>query len=467
MNLLSLVVHRETQGEMFTFEIKVTDAAGHSTAANVNIVVDDINDNPPLIQQTSSQLFTTIPENHPVGSVIAVIRAKDGDDGINANYTVSLSGGAGFFEVNHTTGVVTLVASLQPLEPPKMFDLTAYARDTGGLESFVVFTVNLTYSNDHMPMFDPPLYSGSITECAVNGSRFISPITISATDGDSNAVVSYYVVPGPNGAFFRAEPRPGEVAEILVYGEGIFDREIEDSLTFTVAATDSTLGSDDDFASVSVTITDCNDNCPIFTQDFYEVDVFENTVAGATVIQVHTQDADIGTNAEVRYRLSSLDPPELFGVFRVDEITGGVVTNQEITSELTGSSSCAIISSNNVSMQIEATDQGANPCTNETTLFIRLLDRNFDAPSFEPSNFYNFTAVENVNNTIVGTVLASDACDVNSMVTYIISDGTDAPSFDIDENMVSGSSDMLSVHYRVSLTCCHSGAHQRSVSTGP
>ena len=461
------MVHRETQGDMFTFEIKVTDDAGHSTTANVNIVVEDINDNPPVIQQTSSQLFTTIPENHPVGSVIAVIRAQDKDDGINANYTVSLSGGAGFFEVDHRTGVVTLVASLQPLEPPKMFDLTAYARDTGGLESSVVFTVNLTYSNDHMPMFDPPLYSGSIAECAANGSRFLLPVTLSATDGDSNAVVSYYVVPGPNGGFFRVEPRPGEVAEILVYGEGIFDREIIDSFTFNVAATDNTLGSDDDFAPVSVTITDCNDNCPIFTQDFYEVDVFENTVADATVIQVHTQDADIGTNAEVRYRLRSVDPPELFGVFRVDEVTGGVVTKQEITSDLTGSSSCAIISSNNVSMQIEATDRGANPCSNEITLFIRLLDRNFDAPSFEPSNFYNFTAVENVNNTRVGTVLATDVCDVNSKVSYIIGEGTDASSFDIDENLVSDSSDMLSVRYHVSLICCPSGSHQHSVSTGP
>lgn len=389
-----------------------------------------------MIQETSEQLFITIPENHAVGSVIARITAQDSDVGLNANFTFSLSGGAGYFEIDHRTGVVTLVASLQALEPPMMFDLTAYARDTGSLETSVTFTVNLTYSNDHMPIFNSPLYIGSIAECADNGSDIIPRITISATDADSNARVSYYVVSSSVGDLFRVDPRPGEVADILAYGDGLFDRETDDTLTFTVAATDSTLGTDDDSATVIITVTDCNDNCPIFTQDFYEVDVFENTVAQSTVIQVHTADADIGTNAEVRYSLGSVDPPELTGVFRVDEETGGVVTNQEITSDLTGTSSCSGLVSNNVTLRIEATDQGVPSCTNETVLFIRLLDRNFDAPNFEPSNFYNFSIVENVNDTVVGTVLATDMCD-ESQVTYTIVDGTDSDSFRIGADTVS------------------------------
>ena len=426
--------HRETQGDSFSVEIRVTDTGGHTDTATVFVDIIDINDNPPVIQETSQQLFLTIPENHAVGSVIASITAQDDDIGLNANFTFSLSGGAGYFEMNHRTGIVTLVASLQALEPPMMFDLTAYARDTGSLETSVTFTVNLTYSNDHMPIFNPPLYFGSILECTDNGTDI--GITISATDADSNARVSYYVVSSSVGDLFRVDPRPGEVADILAYGEGLFDRETDDSLTFTVAATDSTLGTDDDFATVTITLTDCNDNYPIFTQDFYEVDVFENTFSQVTVIQVHTSDADIGTNADVRYFLRGVDPPELTGVFRVDEETGGVVTNQEITSDLTGTSTCSGLVSNNVTLTIEAIDQGMTPLANETVLFIRLLDRNFDAPSFQPSNFYNFSVLENVNDTVVGTVLATDLCDVGSQVTYTIVDGADSDSFRIDEDQV-------------------------------
>ena len=425
---------------MFTFQITVTDTAGNKDDAIVTIAIIDINDKPPVIQETPQALFITIPENHPVDSTIATITAVDEDLDTNADFTFAMQGGAGYFEINLNTGVVKLVSSLQALEPPRMFPLTVYAIDTGGLNTSVTFMANLTFSNDHPPIFQPSIYFGSVLECADDGTDITPVITVSATDADSNSMVRYYINSSSVGALFQMDDRGG-VADILTNGEGVYDRETADTLVFTVFATDGIVGTDDDVATVTITLTDCNDNHPIFTQDLYDIDVHEGTVQGTTVIQVHTNDADINENAEVRYRIDSVDPPSLSGVFTVDEVSGGIVASTDITNDYTGTSGCsqlAVQPSNNITLRIEATDQATQQTrlSNYTTVFIRLLDRNSEAPSFIPSSFYSFSISENIEDVIVGMVEATDECDLNSVVTYVLVDGEDSAPFAIISSSV-------------------------------
>ena len=424
---------------MFTFQLTVSDTAGNRDTANVTVSIIDVNDNPPEIQEDPDDLFITIPENHPVGSTLATITAVDIDLGNNANFFFTMEGGQGYFAIDLMTGVVTLEASLQALEPPMIFPLTVHAIDTGSLSSSITFNVNLTYSNDHPPIFEQSSYFGSITECVEDGSDITPVIAIRATDADSNAVVSYYINSSETGDLFRLDDR-GEVADILTQGEGVYDRETADTLVFTVFATDGVVGSDDDTAIVTISVTDCNDNHPIFTQDLYEVDVYESTVSGTTVIQVHTNDADLGKNQQVRYSVDSVVPPSLTDVFGVDPETGGIVTSVTITNEYTGTSSCSslTVQSNNISLTVRATDQATlqPQLSNYTTVFIRLLDRNSDAPSFIPANFYSFSIPENVDNVDVGTVQATDECDQNSVVTYVLVPGKDSDPFEINPQTV-------------------------------
>lgn len=426
-------------GDIFTFQITVTDSGGNEDTALVNISIHDVNDNAPQIQETPEELFITIPENHPVGSTLAIITAVDIDQGTNADYIYVMEGGAGHFEIGIHSGVVQLVTSLQDLEPPKMFPLKVYARDTGGLNTTITFLVNLTYSNDHPPIFNPSIYFGSIPECVDDGSDINPVITIRATDADSNAVVTYYIESTDIGGLFRLDDRGG-VADILTHGSGVYDRETAPTLRFAVFATDGILGTSDDFANVTITVTDCNDNNPIFTQELYEVDVYEGTVRGSTVIQVHTNDADIDENKDVRYTVDSVDPPSLTSVFIVDPVSGGIVTNIDITNQYTGSSTCSSLTeqSNNISLVVKATDQATQQArlSNYTTVFIRLLDRNSHAPSFIPSNFYSFSVSENVEDIDIGRVEATDECDQNSVVTYVLVTGGDTSPFEINQATV-------------------------------
>ena len=429
------ILYREEFGEVFTFQMTVTDTAGNEDSALVTVNVQDINDNPPEIQETPEELFITIPENHPVGSTLRTITAMDKDLGTNADFIFTMEGGAGFFDIDIETGVVELVASLRDLEPPVMFPLTVYAIDTGGLSDEVTFRVNLTFSNDHPPIFESIGYSGSILECVTDGSDVTPVITIRATDDDSNSNVRYYIESSSTGKLFQLDHR-GEGADILTNGSGLYDRETAEVIQFTVYATDGVVGTDDDSATVTISVNDCNDNHPIFTQDFYEVDVFEGTTRGTTIIQVHTNDADIGENEEVRFSVTAVEPASLTDVFVVDPDTGGIVTNLDITNQYTGTSTCSSLTeqSNNITLTIMATDQATQQpqLSNYTTVFIRLLDRNSEAPSFVPTNFYSFSVPENVDDAIVGVVEAVDECDQNSVVTYVLVSGEDSAPFEID-----------------------------------
>ena len=435
--LLSATTHREEFGDEFSFQIIVRDTAANTDTAMVMIDILDINDNPPIIQETPEELFITIPENNLVGSTLRTITAVDADLGANADFIFTLQGGAGYFSIGHTSGVVTQEYSLQALEPPLLFQLTVTAIDSGSLSSNVTWSVNLTYTNDHPPIFDSSTYSGSITECVANGFDIV---TIRATDEDSDSQISYYIESSATGDLFVLDDR-GQEADILTNGADEYDREMMDVLTFTVFATDGVMGSEDDSAIVTITVLDCNDNYPIFTQDVYEVDVAEGTVSGTTVIQVHTNDADIGENEEVRFNIETVDPPSLTDVFVVDTVTGGILAGVDITNEYTGSSTCSSLTeqSNNITITVRATDQATEQprLSNYTTVFIRLLDRNSEAPSFVPTSFYSFSVSENTQGVEVGVVEAMDECDQNSVVTYSIIDGEDSAPFEIDPSTVS------------------------------
>jgi len=56
---------------------------------------------------------------------------------------------------------------------------------------------------------------------------------------------------------------------------------------------------------VKVTVTDANDNGPVFEYSSYEVTVAENIDLGSNVAKVTAFDADAGINAEVSYLRAS------------------------------------------------------------------------------------------------------------------------------------------------------------------
>lgn len=87
------------------------------------------------------------------------------------------------------------------------------------------------------------------------------------------------------------------------------DFEASPSYLFDVAVSDQPVDSTTSRSincQVMVTLTDVNDNVPMFSEVLYERNVVENATEGTIVTQVTATDLDSGRNGEVRYRIQSI-----------------------------------------------------------------------------------------------------------------------------------------------------------------
>ena len=79
---------------------------------DITIVVTDINDSPPVI--TNYTMAPSVSEDAPIGTVVGVVTAQDGDlgpDSGNLVYVI-VSGDEGRFAIHNTTGVITVAGVL-------------------------------------------------------------------------------------------------------------------------------------------------------------------------------------------------------------------------------------------------------------------------------------------------------------------------------------------------------------------
>lgn len=145
---------------------------------------------------------------------------------------------------------------------------------------------------------------------------------------------------------------------------------------------------------MNVTISDVNDNAPIFSAASLEISVKEDTDATVTIYAVEATDKDSGKFGNVRYRLL-VNP---FNIFRIDTITGEIRLYGELDYE----------SQRQYILIIEAYDEASTPLRSNMTMVIDVQDVNDNIPIFTKDTYY-FDILENVTmNTKFSQVSATD-----------------------------------------------------------
>ncbi|KAK7926355.1 hypothetical protein WMY93_008665 [Mugilogobius chulae] len=129
-----------------------------------------------------------------------------------------------------------------------------------------------------------------------------SIMKVTAIDADdptygSSARVVYSVLDGEK--FFTVERHTG----IIMTAVADLDRETQDRYELVVKATDMAgqLGGLSGSTTVTIVITDVNDNPPRFPQKMYQFTVSEGAAVGTPVGQVMATDADMGENTDMTY----------------------------------------------------------------------------------------------------------------------------------------------------------------------
>ena len=196
-----------------------------------------------------------------------------------------------------------------------------------------------------------------------------------------------------------------------------------------VEANDTLIGSMKPTALVEVNVLDINDQSPVFEQELYKNDVYENTPANAIILIVTANDQDVGTNAEIEYTIDSVTPSSSAGFFGININSGNIFPNRDVIL-MTGDPLT-------INLTIRATDKGPGRNSGTAKVVLNIIDRNTNAPQFERPH-YNLTVSENVK-TVFGRVRANESSTdlgENARITYSILPGDGSEKFHID-SMVS------------------------------
>ncbi|KAF7223485.1 protocadherin-23 isoform X2 [Nothobranchius furzeri] len=350
----------------------------HWASGGVKVQVLDVNDNAPVFTQASYQV--ELSELVTAGSLVVSVSAIDRDSGLNGNisYRLLSSPLQGFY-IQQDTGSIFTNKPLKAITNSNLIHLLVEARDGGDpmLSTVTSVSIQILDSNDHEPLFHQDVYTLSVSE---NTPTDTTLLTLFAEDKDwspENTHLDYAIVSGNEEKRFclkvkmiLVENRMTNVGRLVLCNP--LDRETTENYAVTVSVSDQGTPPLKSSAVVKVTVSDCNDNPPIFPSTEYHTQVSENSQVGTSLIQITAQDPDLGTNGLVRYDIISGNAK---GHFKLDHNSGLLVVNHSLDYE----------QDLKYILTIKATDgdeASKDRLVAFTVIFIQILDENDNTPYF-------------------------------------------------------------------------------------
>ena len=209
----------------------------------VNVKVLDSNDLDPFFNPSTYSV--TVPEDSPVHSSVARVRAEDADEGINGEIYYSLAEDTDQFSVHPVTGVISLTRPLR-FAQQKLHRLTVHARDRGVAYSFGpkrMDTARVTVRVSQVNLHDPEMTIQQLPEVVEQSHADIYAI-IHIEDADlgrHGEVASVEIIEGDPDAHFRVRKGSAPL-EYNIEVLKLLDREISpNGYNLTLKATDNGL----------------------------------------------------------------------------------------------------------------------------------------------------------------------------------------------------------------------------------
>ncbi len=331
------------------------------------------------------------------------------------------------FKINPFTGEIIIVKLLDYEQVSgTSYTLIIHAIDQGSTAKTGIASVTVTVvdKNDNRPVCSPGVYGVSLAENTRSGTTV--PMSVSCTDEDGSApnnVLVYTIDSGnTNSAFSTALTASGDLVTDSVPA---LNRENKPYFDLNILVTDKGSLALTTTIQMAITITDVNENSPVFSPASYSAYIDESTAVGTLVSDTNATDND---GDAVTFSITNGNANNMFDINAVTgEVTVGLPLDREDTSSY--------------SLTIEATD-GTNLAAT-ATLDITLADVNDKTPNctFSPYSF-NIDEDAAVAATVGSTISCSDDdTDANAFLTYYWSpSGSDPASgtthFDISSSGV-------------------------------
>ena len=384
---------------------------------DLTVAISDVNEEPYFNPPCEQACIFTIREDVAVNSRVGTVAASDPDRPTSNNGRLGYTLPAGSpFSIDSNGNIAT--SSMLDFEAAGSHNFEVQVSDMCpgcSLSSRTAITVRVTDVNDNAPV----IRGRSVV--MVNENIGLNSIVAqySATDADSgsNAVIVFSIVSSGNEPFEIDD----ENGNLKVSGQIDYERQQDYTITIRASNPGTSLSSS---ITVNIRVINQNDERPVFSGD-YSVSVTEHSDMGTAVVTLSATDADLDSFGEVRYSITS---GNLDNSFSLNQESGVITVANDIDRERVTS----------FSLVVSARDMGTpRPLVATTTVRIRVLDINDNAPVFSPASYSISLREDTSVGTALFSVYATDADqpgNPNSVIDYQISSGNPSSTFSIDQS---------------------------------
>ncbi|XP_076993344.1 protocadherin beta-13-like [Tamandua tetradactyla] len=366
--MLDKSLDREEEPELrLTLTAQDGGSPPRSGTAHVHVEVADTNDNAPEFEQSLYRV--QVAEDMPLGFLIVTVSATDIDIGVNGEISYSLFQASeeisDTFQVNPVTGEIRLKKKLD-FETFQSYEVNVEARDAGSFTGKCTVLAQVIDVNDNAPEITMSAFTSPVPENSPE--TVVAVFSVSDLDSEENGKISCFI---QDDLPFLLKPSVENFYTLIT--ERPLDRESRAVYNVTITVTDLGTPRLKTQHSITVRVSDVNDNAPTFTQTSYTLYVRENNSPALHIGSVSATDRDSGPNAQVTY---SLLPPQdarlpLASLVSVSADHGQLFALRALDHEALQA----------FEFRVRAADAGSPALSSEALVRVLVLDDNDNAPS--------------------------------------------------------------------------------------
>ncbi|XP_070600345.1 protocadherin gamma-B5-like [Erythrolamprus reginae] len=394
--------------------------------ATIWIRVIDANDNAPIFSQ--ELYMVNLKENVSKGSTVIQVKATDKDEGTNGQinyfYRNIADDAHRKFDLDSKQGFISIHEELD-FEETEKYTIAVEARDGGGLVTHCNVEINVLDVNDNAPVLILASLSREIPENSPL-ETLVAFININDRDSGNNGKINCHL---QNASPFKIVSAANNYYKLLT--DGPLDRESTPAYNLTITATDKGMPPLSTQKTISLEISDINDNAPTFEKSSYTVYVAENNPASISIFNIKALDPDLDRNARITYSIltSKIQALPLPSYLSINSESGTLYSQRSFDYEQL----------REFEVQVKAEDGGSPPLSTNATLKVFIQDQNdqspqilYPSPGAEGSASFEMVPRSAEMGYLVTKVVAVDAdSGHNAWLSYHLLQATEPGLFTI------------------------------------
>ena len=255
--------------------------------------------------------------------------------------------------------------------------------------------------NDHQPEFPQKQISIQFYESDGKGIRRLIPHAIDKDVGKENSQIEYKLKKTKNDPFqLIISQNVDKTSDLSIMLEKMLDREFKDSYVVQVIAEDRGSPPMQSVLNIHISVTDVNDNPPVFSQSVYNISIKNEESQTQPVIILSATDLDSGINGKIFYNFSPEMIDTVTSHFRLNKANGKILLIKKFSVEQGLSHK----------LYVKATDGGNPSLSTIVMVLVNIINRENHAPSIK----VNFISTSTDN-----TVNISEDIKIGSFIAYV------------------------------------------------